>query len=536
MWERFDWKQPTNLFFVALGAGFVLICLLKLILPNLLGGFIVAVLLGLILIGVIALYKQDEVINPLRAGDNVYYLGLLYTLISLGYVLVALFLVDPGGDSSEKIDELVGSFGIALSSTLFGIIGRIYLHNLQKDDEDDSATKQTPQTPQALPLPAPEKEQEQLPAFSLDEARQLRRQLREARDAMSHFTRTTISQAHQTREHTEQFIGDFTDTLERHAQRGREETQQALDNVVKHWQTASQVISESVNKLVHESHNQTLEALKDVRQNWAEVAEHISAKTANTAAQFDVLNQGIEPLQVSLSVLESGIQTINAQLTEFDRTLSAVQATDAQYVAVAANAANVSNLLAQNAEKITDQSSRNLDFGRNAEEQLASHTQGIQAHLEETLSAYENALKTISDSESKYLTGIEKATEVSELLTATASELNQQSHQNADQLKEIAERMTNIVSTMEDHHTTVARLTESIDAFNRGFDVATTHLSAFQDTVQAYTNILQERMQSEERIAQQTQQLGDLLESLDGQADGNSPGLKGAVQRFLKTR
>lgn len=237
-----------------------------------------------------------------------------------------------------------------------------------------------------------------------------------------------------------------------------------------------------------------------------------------------------------MNALESSIQTINTQLTDFDRTLSSVQATDAQYVAIAANAANVANLLARNAEKIADQSSHNLDFGRNAEELLASHTQGIQSHLDETLSAYENALKTISDSESKYLTVIEKATEVNELLTANASELNQQSHENADQLTEIAVRMANIVSSMEDHHTTVSKLTQSIDAFNRGFDVATTHLNAFQDAVQSYTNILQDRMQSEERITQHTEQLGDLLENFDGQADGNSSGLKGAVQRLWKTR
>ena len=89
---------------------------------------------------------------------------------------------------------------------------------------------------------------------------------------------------------------------------------------------------------------------------------------------------------------------------------------------------------------------------------------------------------------------------------------------------------------MEDHHTTVSKLTQSIDAFNRGFDIATTHLNTFQDTIQAYTTILHDRMQSEERITQHTEQLGDLLESFDGQADGNSSGLKGAVQRFWKTR
>lgn len=523
-----DRAQATNMFFVALGAGFVLICLLKLLLPGIWGGFFVAVLLGLILFGVIVIYRRDAVVDPLRAGDNVYYLGLLYTLISLGYVLVALFLVDPGRDSNEKIDELVGSFGIALSSTLFGIIGRIYLHNLQKDDKDDPATQQAPR--------ATEQEQEQAPSFSIDEARQLRRQLREARDAMSHFTRTTLAQAHQTREHTEQFVADFTETLDHHAQQGREQTQRALENVVNHWRTASQVISGHMDKMVHESHNQTLEAIQNLQQNWAEVAQQISTKTARTAEQFDVLNQGIDPLRGTFNSLEASVQKINTQLTDFDRTLSSVQATDAQYVAIAANAANVSNLLARNAEKIAEQSSQNLDFGRNAEELLASHTQGIQTHLDETLNAYENALKTISDSESKYLSAIDKATEVNELLTTNASELNQQTHQNAEHLTKIAARMANIVSSMEDHHTTVSKLTQSIDAFNRGFDIATTHLSAFQDTVQAYTTILQERMRSEERITQHTEQLGDLLESFDGQADGNTSALRGAVQRFWKTR
>ncbi|MCY4657426.1 MAG: hypothetical protein OXC80_11515 [Gammaproteobacteria bacterium] len=529
MWRRFDWgAKPTTLFYAALIGGSVLIVVLKQILPGLWGGIIVAVILGLILIGVVIRYKQDGQIDFHRAGDNIYYLGLLYTLVSLGYVLVALFLVDPNVASEQKIDELVGSFGIALSSTICGIIGRIVLHNSQKDDKDDSATKQAP--------PATGIGQEQVPSFSLDEARQLRRQLREARDAMSHFTRTTVAQAYHTREHTEQFVADFTETLKHHAQQGREQTQQALENVVNHWRTASQVISEHIEKIVLDSHTQTLEAIQNIQRNWAEVADQISAKTATTAEQFDVLNQRFEPLHVSLNALESSIQTINAQLSEFDRTLSSVQATDAQYVAVAANAANVSNLLAQNAEKIADQSSHNFDFGRNAEELLASHTQGIQTHLEETLNVYENTLKTISNSESKYLTVIEKATQVNELLTANASELNQQSHQNADQLTEIAVRMASIVSSMEEHHTTVSKLAQSIDAFNRGFDVATTHLNAFQDSVQAYTTVLQDRMRSEERITQHTEQLGDLLESFDGQTDGNNSVLRGAIQRFWKTR
>lgn len=69
--------------------------------------------------------------------DNVYYLGLLFTLLSLVYSLVTLFLLDSDGtDRAEQISDLIGSFGIALISTILGILFRILLLQIADDESE----------------------------------------------------------------------------------------------------------------------------------------------------------------------------------------------------------------------------------------------------------------------------------------------------------------------------------------------------------------------------------------------------------------
>jgi len=63
----------------------------------------------------------------MHGPDNCYYMGLLFTLVSLIYSLIALFLLNVGGDVAERTNNLIGSFGIALFSTFAGILFRILL-------------------------------------------------------------------------------------------------------------------------------------------------------------------------------------------------------------------------------------------------------------------------------------------------------------------------------------------------------------------------------------------------------------------------
>ena len=61
-----------------------------------------------------------------QAGDNCYYLGLIYTLISLAY---AIFFFDPATTATT----VVQGFGIALATTIMGLILRVFFSQSRVD-------------------------------------------------------------------------------------------------------------------------------------------------------------------------------------------------------------------------------------------------------------------------------------------------------------------------------------------------------------------------------------------------------------------
>jgi len=64
-----------------------------------------------------------------QAGDNLYYMGFLFTLSSLGVSLYRF-------TGAASIDEIVRNFGIAVSSTICGIAFRILFNQMRRDPVD----------------------------------------------------------------------------------------------------------------------------------------------------------------------------------------------------------------------------------------------------------------------------------------------------------------------------------------------------------------------------------------------------------------
>jgi len=64
-------------------------------------------------------------------GDNIYYLGFLFTLVSLAYTLYKFT------SSDTEIDQIIKNFGIALSTTLIGVVGRVYFNQTSDEEEGD---------------------------------------------------------------------------------------------------------------------------------------------------------------------------------------------------------------------------------------------------------------------------------------------------------------------------------------------------------------------------------------------------------------
>jgi hypothetical protein len=69
-----------------------------------------------------------------QAGDNAYYLGLLFTLTSMAFALYE-FGLNTNAEQS-RIDQIISNFGIALASTVAGIFLRVFLHQMRVDPAD----------------------------------------------------------------------------------------------------------------------------------------------------------------------------------------------------------------------------------------------------------------------------------------------------------------------------------------------------------------------------------------------------------------
>lgn len=68
-------------------------------------------------------------LRPDRLGDNFYYLGFIYTLASLSAALLQL-------REGARIEDLLGSFGIALFTTIVGVAGRVLFVQMRGDIDE----------------------------------------------------------------------------------------------------------------------------------------------------------------------------------------------------------------------------------------------------------------------------------------------------------------------------------------------------------------------------------------------------------------
>jgi hypothetical protein len=131
--RRFFDDMPDKGLFAAFAlAGFLAIVFLKT--ETVLSSKIVAALSvsAMVLYGVMSWRLPTVQIRPDRLGDNFYYLGFIYTLASLSATLVEM-------ESAPRIEELLGNFGIALTTTVLGVAGRVLFVQMRGELDDIEA-------------------------------------------------------------------------------------------------------------------------------------------------------------------------------------------------------------------------------------------------------------------------------------------------------------------------------------------------------------------------------------------------------------
>ena len=126
--NNFRDKVNKNLFVALLVGGVTLSCAVRFLWisqDEVIASIIAIMICLLCLVAYFLSVKRDTA--GLHNPDNLYYMGLLFTLSSLVYSLITLFLLNNEIDIAERVHNLIGSFGIALISTFAGILFRILL-------------------------------------------------------------------------------------------------------------------------------------------------------------------------------------------------------------------------------------------------------------------------------------------------------------------------------------------------------------------------------------------------------------------------
>lgn len=246
-----------------------------------------------------------------RLGDEVYYLGLLFTLTSLCAALVTLFLLGSVGDDvAVRIDHMIGSFGIALLTTMAGIVLRTVLQQPGvAGTETVIRIPSTPLAPQARADGATRSNgvgaEASLGGDTVDLERyayELRRQLESASNAFASLGNQVFQQA----ELIQKQAGEVTGHLRRRAE-------EAAASIETEAAASAEGLAERANT-----------EIERLQTAYAEAARGAEAAAKAAAAQQEGVRRVLESLAAHVTRLEGGIARMGSASANTAETFSSI--------------------------------------------------------------------------------------------------------------------------------------------------------------------------------------------------------------------
>lgn len=240
-----------------------------------------------------------------QTGDNLYYMGFLFTLTSLGMSLY-LFTQDGG------IDEIVRNFGIAVGSTIAGIAGRILFSQMRQDPVDIERSAR-------LEL--------------ADAARRVRRELDSTVIDLSNFRRTTLQVMNEGYEEVRKHVSDTSEAILTELKNNVERMSEPLTVATDMTQTALLNISKNMGETL----DSTTSKLSITNDNFVEQTNNVSKALSKTATKLDKLRTPEEIIEIKLEPVLTKIADAMTQQGELSR--SALEANNQALAALASAAA-----------------------------------------------------------------------------------------------------------------------------------------------------------------------------------------------------
>lgn len=204
-----------------------------------------------------------------QSGDNLYYMGFLFTLTSLA---VSLYQYSAEGNA----EQIVQNFGIAIASTIAGITLRILFNQMRRDPVEVEATAR-------LEL--------------ADASRRVKRELESTVLEFGYFRRMAQQSIADALDEVKETLGDASDKL-------ATEIKKFALTAGKPLEDASRKSGETLDDL----NDRVAETLEDVTARLAHEGEQLSRSTASVV-------KAIEEVAAKLTSLQTPDQLIEIKLT-----------------------------------------------------------------------------------------------------------------------------------------------------------------------------------------------------------------------------
>lgn len=242
-----------------------------------------------------------------QAGDNCYYLGLVYTLASLAF---AIFTFDP----ADTATTIVQGFGIALLTTIIGLILRVFFSQGRPDLEDTEETARLALSDAVSQLRT---EVTQVTRTMNELSREVRQSINETREAaakdIEEFTRNSVSGLREVVDTANEAIRGGANDFAKRSKRYGESFDRLLGALDGH--------SENIDKLsnAHSALSETADAIAEVSAQAKSTVDSLAAQSESVSATSEALKSGSQQSLVTIENLGSLVQKIDASLTRFSR-------------------------------------------------------------------------------------------------------------------------------------------------------------------------------------------------------------------------
>ena len=280
-----------------------------------------------VVLALMTYYLLNDEDAPEEEGDNVYYLGLLFTLISLMFTLVELFGADRAEvHDTKNIPVLLENFGIALTSTVVGIAGRVALQNWQRAASSESHEA-------ALP---PEANVQDLEEFNRHLLGTIARDLTQGANALARFHRIVRGYATDSEKylnsHSEMLkreSAEFKDTLEQNADRFAMELKSQAESTLQAVGGSLSAVTKQAKALLEQLQFAHGEIQSVSNQNLNAIRQDFDAAAKQSLSLAENMSTVNEQVEKTFNNLASGLVLVSDASSTFSNstkvTATAVQ-------------------------------------------------------------------------------------------------------------------------------------------------------------------------------------------------------------------